>query len=80
LTLLRSYYEESLYPLQDFVNDTVPHFGALVSAPLFCRVDSVRNILSKRKAQKRLDAVLFLCQNNRRFQLAGWEPAPSWFG
>jgi hypothetical protein len=32
----------------DFVNDTVPHFGDILSTPLYYRVDSLRNILSNK--------------------------------
>jgi len=32
----------------DFVNDLVPHFGEIVSTPLFSRVDPIRNILSNK--------------------------------
>lgn len=41
----------------DFVNDTVPRFGALVSGDLFPRIDALRNILSnKLTALFRLEA------------------------
>jgi len=32
----------------DFVNDLVPHFGGIHKTGLFCRTDSVRNILSNK--------------------------------
>jgi len=32
----------------DFVNDLVPHFGDIQETGLFCRTDSVRNILSNK--------------------------------
>ena len=32
----------------DFVNDVAPHFGGVRETPLFCRTDSVRNILSNK--------------------------------
>jgi len=32
----------------DFVNDLVPHFGGIQKTELFCRTDSVRNILSNK--------------------------------
>jgi hypothetical protein len=32
----------------DFVNDLVPHFGAIQKTPLFDRTDSIRNILSNK--------------------------------
>jgi hypothetical protein len=32
----------------DFVNDLVPHFGGIQKTDLFCRTDSVRNILSNK--------------------------------
>ncbi|GAB6392749.1 MAG: nucleotidyl transferase AbiEii/AbiGii toxin family protein [Treponematales bacterium] len=32
----------------DFVNDLVPHFGGIISTPLFSRVDSLRNIVSNK--------------------------------
>jgi predicted nucleotidyltransferase component of viral defense system len=32
----------------DFVNDLVPHFGGVQKTDLFCRTDSVRNILSNK--------------------------------
>jgi hypothetical protein len=32
----------------DFVNDLVPHFGEIISTPLYHRIDPVRNILSNK--------------------------------
>ena len=32
----------------DFVNDTAPHFGELVKTEIFCRTDSIRNMLSNK--------------------------------
>jgi hypothetical protein len=32
----------------DFVNDTAPHFGEIIRTDLFCRIDSLRNILSNK--------------------------------
>jgi hypothetical protein len=32
----------------DFVNDLVPHFGPIVKTGLFCRIDSIQNILSNK--------------------------------
>jgi hypothetical protein len=32
----------------DFVDDTVPHFGDIISTPLYHRVDPIRNILSNK--------------------------------
>jgi len=32
----------------DFVNDSAVHFGEIVRTDLFCRIDSVRNILSNK--------------------------------
>jgi hypothetical protein len=32
----------------DFVNDMVPHYGGIVKTDLFCRTDSIRNIISNK--------------------------------
>ena len=46
---LRVGYENSDVLLKlDFVNDLVPHFGGIQKTDLFCRTDSVRNILSNK--------------------------------
>jgi len=48
-TTLRVGYEESDVLLKlDFVNDLVPHFGDIQKTDLFCKTDSVRNILSNK--------------------------------
>ncbi len=46
---LRVGYKDSDVLLKlDFVNDLVPHFGGIQKTDLFCRTDSVRNILSNK--------------------------------
>jgi len=48
-TTLRVGYKDSDVLLKlDFVNDLVPHFGGIQKTELFCRTDSVRNILSNK--------------------------------
>ena len=32
----------------DFVNDLVPHFGGITETAIFCRTDSIRNIISNK--------------------------------
>ena len=48
-TTFRAGYNDSNVLLKlDFVNDLVPHFGDIQETALFCRTDSVRNILSNK--------------------------------
>jgi len=48
-TSLAAGYEDSEIRLKlDFVNDVAPHFGGIRETALFCRTDSVRNILSNK--------------------------------
>ena len=46
LTIVNEKYRASLKI--DFVNDVAAHYGAIVSTDLFCRTDSIRNILSNK--------------------------------
>jgi hypothetical protein len=48
-TSLMAGYKDYETPLKlDFVNDVAPHFGGIHETALFCRTDSVRNILSNK--------------------------------
>ena len=49
-TLMLRYQDSKTLLRLDFVNDLVPHFGAIQETNLFCRTDSVRNILSNKLA------------------------------
>jgi len=42
------YKEEDIKLKLDFVNDTVPHYGDIISTNLFYRTDSIKNILSNK--------------------------------
>ena len=46
LTIVNEKYRASLKI--DFVNDVAAHYGVIVSTDLFCRTDSIRNILSNK--------------------------------
>jgi predicted nucleotidyltransferase component of viral defense system len=46
--LLVGYKDSDVLLKLDFVNDLVPHFGGIQETELFCRTDSVRNILSNK--------------------------------
>jgi predicted nucleotidyltransferase component of viral defense system len=47
-SLTAGYKDSEILLKMDFVNDVAPHFGGIHETALFCRTDSVRNILSNK--------------------------------
>jgi len=47
-SILAGYKDSGFLLKMDFVNDVAPHFGGINETALFCRTDSVRNILSNK--------------------------------